>query len=875
MTLRPATAWPWAALVAGLVLAALPGDGTGVALASAAGQVLLLAGAGTLLGRAGLHPGHAGAALLGTVLALLLTPVGRIQALDPGSTAKLGLSLAVPGLLALVVAGAFAQDWRERRPFRRERRRRGRALEGFFLLLAVLGLASGGWPLLLPALVRPQLRWLRGGGMRSHLVWSTVLLTVLLVGIWFTELNSTLQRSFALDSAGMVDASLSVGEGGRPLAVFAAVATAWMALLPPLGMLVIVGRLLRQSRIRTKLALNALLSGVLPLLLIALLFGTVAVVVLGSYRARLVRAQFDERMESCRLVTAWFAQAWSDPLDRAAQRRFEQQIRSLGDESHLSRAFFSLYWPAEGETPRIGLRQAATAAAPDSTAPPERWERLVSTWRMPSDFPLEEISLPADWRSRESIGLLRVGSRALHVALVETEGLLAIGFFPLDQEALEQIGRTLGTGIAVVSVPDEENRIRFGLNRLGLDLPCRSVELSRTSDFPGPDAPLGERLFRVGLSRLDQPDFAMDAAEEQLIVLVEALPARILPAVFDDEDTIVFPYVLLLILQLLVLLPLLVAAVWTAWMLNWRITRSIGELRDGTERLAAGDLDARIPQQTGDELGLLAASFNGMSARIRDNIAALAEKERLERELGIAREIQQGLLPARAPEFPGLDLACTCRMALEVGGDYIDFQVTPDHELAFALGDVSGKGVAAALLMSNLQAAWRSLSAVVERPGEWNRRLNDQLSATTSDAMFATFFQGAVRLDGDDLRLRYSNAGHNPPLLLRRGRLRALDKGGLILGAFRGMQYEEEELALESGDWLLLYTDGLSEALDATEEEFGEARVEAVLQAGGFATAEELIERLVAAVERFEDGAPRGDDLTLLVIHVLEDGDAA
>jgi len=415
--------------------------------------------------------------------------------------------------------------------------------------------------------------------------------------------------------------------------------------------------------------------------------------------------------ESCRLVTAWFAQAWSDPLDRAAQRRFEQQIRSLGDESHLSRAFFSLY-------------------------------------------------------------LLRVGSRALHVAVVEQDGLLALGFFPLDQEALEQIGRTLGTGIAVVAVPDDENLMRFGLNQLGLDLPCRSVELGRTADFPGADAPLRERLFRVGLSRLDDPGFALDAAGEHLVVQVEALPARILPAVFSDERTIAFPYVLLLVVQLLVLLPLLVTAVWVAWMLNWRITRSISELRAGTDALAAGDLEVRIPQQTGDELGRLAASFNAMSARIRANIAALAEKERLDRELSIARGIQQGLLPERPPDFPGLDLACTCRMALEVGGDYLDFQVTPAGELAFALGDVSGKGVAAALLMSNLQAAWRSLAPGTLPPGEVARRLNEQLSATTSDEMFATFVHGLVRVEDGRLALRYANAGHNPPLLLRGGRRR-------------------------------------------------------------------------------------------------------
>lgn len=837
------------------------------------GQLLLLAGAARLLLGGSRRSSPALVALAGTLFALLLAPLGRIHDLDPGSLFKEVLHLAVLGMVASLAVCAFVVDWRKRRPFRRERTLRGRALEALLLALGALGLASGGWPLLLPALVRPQLHWLRSDAMRRHLAWSSLTFLALKVGFWVSDFGTVLQSNLFQDGRATIDASLPVSGAGLAFADLHAIGGAWLALLAPLGLLVILGRLLRHSRIRTKLALNALLSGVLPLLLFTLLFATVGVVILGSYRARLVRAQFDERMESCRLVTAWFAQAWSDPLDRAAQRRFEQQIRGLGDESHLSRAFFSLYWPAEGEQPRISQRRAASEAPADSNAAPERWERLISTWRMPSDFPLEKISLPTDWRDRDPIGLLRVGSHALHVALVEQEGLLAIGFFPLDQEALEQIGRTLGTSISVISVPDEENLMRFGLNRLGLNLPCRSVELSSTSDFPGPDAPFLERLFRVGLSRLDKSGFAMDDAGERLVVQVESLPARILPAVFNDENTIVFPYVILLVLQLFVLLPLLIGAVWTAWMLNWRITRSISELRLGTDRMAAGDLETRIPQGTDDELGRLAHSFNDMGARIRENIAALAQKERYEQELGIAREIQQGLLPARPPDFPGLDLACTCRMALEVGGDYIDFQVTPDHELAFALGDVSGKGVAAALLMSNLQAAWRSLSAVAERPGEYNRRLNEQLVATTSDSMFVTFFQGAVRIDGDRLRLLCSNAGHNPPLLLRQGRLRSLEAGGLVLGMFGGVPYEEEELDLEPGDWLLLYTDGLSEALDVDEEEFGVERIARVLLSGDFRSAQELIDRLVEAVERFENGAPRGDDLTLMVLHVEEDGD--
>jgi serine phosphatase RsbU (regulator of sigma subunit) len=861
-----------AALAFGLLLVLpLAGqEGSLALLGRLVGQGLLLAaGADWLLRRA--ETPRLGAAA--SLLFLLLAPMLEIQALDPASLLKRSVALLLLAAAGIFALARWGEDWRRRRPLSRQRRLRARVFEGLLLGLGALGLLLGWSPLLLPLLFKPQLVWLRGPAMRPHLVWSTALLALLVAAIWVGDLNRLLV--FDLEQArDRLEISLDPGLAGTGLkgafSVLSALGRAWLILLLPLGIGVAFGRLLSLSRIRTKLALNALLTGVLPQLLLVGLLGSLAVVVLGSYRARLVRAQLDERMESCRLVTAWFAQAWSDPLDRPAQRRFEQQIRSLGDDSHLSRAFFSLYLPSRDNPTAAGRAEPGSPA--DSLPPPESWERLVSTWRMPSDFPLERIELPGDWRQRERTGLLRVGSRALHAAVVELDGLLALGFFPLDAEALEQIGRTLGTGISVVALPDREQVLRFGFNQIGLNLPCRSVDLGRTSDFPGPDAPLRERLFRVGLSRLDNPAFALDAPDEQLLVQVEALPARILPVVFLDERIVSFPYVVLLILQLLVLAPLLAASVWVAWMLNLRITRSIAELRAGTDALAAGDLEARIPEGTRDELGRLAASFNAMSARIRANIEALAEKERLEREMSIARTIQQGLLPERPPEFPGLELACSCRMALEVGGDYIDFLVTPGGELAIALGDVAGKGVAGALLMSNLQAAWRSLAAVVEDPGEYNRRLNEQLAATTSDELFVTFVQGAVRRDGERLWLRYSNAGHNPPLLLREGRLRSLEAGGLALGMFRGMPYEDEELELRPGDWLLLYTDGLTEALNSDEEEYGVERLARLLLAGGFDSAGELIERLLEAVEAFEAGAPRLDDLSLMVIRVNEDG---
>jgi serine phosphatase RsbU (regulator of sigma subunit) len=772
--------------------------------------------------------------------------------------------LTLPGTLtvtALVLVQAGEEIWLHR-PWRTRRRE----LLGLWAaaLLGAIGLVAGSPLMLMPLLVRPVLRWLRNPALRPRLAWYALFWLILLAWAWTREITQGLQLQAQSETF-----NLHIGEGlgqGRLLETLGplqTIAQAWLGLQLPAALLVLVGRLLRQSRIRTKLAMNALFSSVLPLILLTLLFGTMAVIVMGSYRARLVRAQFDQRLESGRLVTAWFAQAFADPLDRSAQRRFEQQLRSMGDETHIGRGFFCLYWSAD--TPG-----GSVAPGEGDSLRREHWRRLVATWRMPSDFPLEEIQLPPDWRAGCTAGLVRVGQRAWQVSLIEQNNLLSAGFFPLDEEALEEIGTTLGTSIRLVSVEGEENLVRFGLRQIGLRPEADERELDCTREFPGADAPLRDRIFQVGLARLVHEGFPLNPPGEELLVQVESLPGRILPAVLMDDMTIVFPYVLLLLLQLLVLAPLLVTGIWIAWMLNWRITRSIGELKLGTDELARGNLDIRLPEETDDELGLLARSFNTMSRRIRDNMRQLAAQERLERELSIARTIQQGLLPGEAPEHPALDIASTCRMAHEVGGDYYDFRRNRQGDLALALGDVSGKGMAAALVMSNVQASWRSLLDQGLDPGRLNARLNDQLAETTADDIYVTFVQGLIRSSADGLRFHYSNAGHNPPLLVRDGRIRHLDSGGLALGMFGGSAYQTEDLDLKPGDQLVFYTDGLTEAMSTAEEEFGQRRLEQTLLSSRQPCARDTLQHLLEVVDRFETGARQYDDQTLVVLHVRD-----
>jgi serine phosphatase RsbU (regulator of sigma subunit) len=237
-----------------------------------------------------------------------------------------------------------------------------------------------------------------------------------------------------------------------------------------------------------------------------------------------------------------------------------------------------------------------------------------------------------------------------------------------------------------------------------------------------------------------------------------------------------------------------------------------------------------------------------------------------QREFEKAREIQQGLLPREIPRIPGFQIAGAWQPARSVGGDYFDIFPLGEDRLALVIADVSGKGLAAALLMSNLQAAVKAFAAETVSTRELCERVNRMICGHIMAGKFITFFYGI--LDTRTRTLRYTNAGHNPPLLRSAGgRLQSLDRGGTVLGLFRDTPYEDAELALQIGDRLLLFTDGLSEAANDLEEEFGEGRLAALLATAEPADAEALKESVLRSVTEFCNGDFR-DDATLIVVQV-------
>jgi sigma-B regulation protein RsbU (phosphoserine phosphatase) len=282
---------------------------------------------------------------------------------------------------------------------------------------------------------------------------------------------------------------------------------------------------------------------------------------------------------------------------------------------------------------------------------------------------------------------------------------------------------------------------------------------------------------------------------------------------------------------------------------------------------------------TGSDLRLLKSVANqtGLALENAQLLAAIteevAQRERLNREVEIAREVQERLFPQELPPITGLDYWGACRPALGVGGDYYDFLALPGGRLGIAIGDVSGKGIGAALLMASLEASLRAEAArgpddLAALVGNVNRLV---YQASTSNR-YATFFY--AQYDAAQRQLIYVNAGHNHPMLFRRRggdwEINRLSAGGTVVGLLDSFPYQQETLGLRPGDMLVAFTDGISEAMNPRDEEWGEERLIETVKACSGQPSKELVSSIILAADGFASGAKQHDDMTLVVLRVLD-----
>jgi phosphoserine phosphatase RsbU/P len=275
--------------------------------------------------------------------------------------------------------------------------------------------------------------------------------------------------------------------------------------------------------------------------------------------------------------------------------------------------------------------------------------------------------------------------------------------------------------------------------------------------------------------------------------------------------------------------------------------------------------DRQLLQSIGSQTGLALEN-----AELFENLTVeVTQRERISREIEIAREVQERLFPQSCPKVPGVDLAGYCRPAQAVGGDYFDYFVLPDGRLALALGDISGKGISAALLMAGLRASLRSIASLQQgNLASLIAHVNNLVYESSTSNRYATFFY--AEYDPFTGLLTYVNAGHNPPYILRGQKAIPLNATGIVVGLLPNAAYEQATIPMHSGDVLLTYTDGISEAMNYEEEEWGEDRMIAsarqlLYQPDRTVSAQQLLNCIIEAADKFTSGAPQHDDMTLLV----------
>ncbi|HYS27462.1 MAG TPA: SpoIIE family protein phosphatase [Vicinamibacterales bacterium] len=239
------------------------------------------------------------------------------------------------------------------------------------------------------------------------------------------------------------------------------------------------------------------------------------------------------------------------------------------------------------------------------------------------------------------------------------------------------------------------------------------------------------------------------------------------------------------------------------------------------------------------------------------------EKRRIDDELRIASQIQQALLPRSRTRGSFYDASGTSIACRAIGGDFFEYIDLPDGSFGFALGDVSGKGPPAALLTAMLQGMFSTQAFAPVEPAEMMTRVNRALLARGIESRFATIFYAILRADG---RLTYCNAGQNPPLLFSASGVRKLETGGMIVGLFPYASYQQEDLRLAAGDALAIFSDGVSEALNGSGEEYGEARIQDAVAPNWLEPSDAVLQALLESVRGFAQGAPQNDDVTALIV---------
>jgi serine phosphatase RsbU (regulator of sigma subunit) len=690
-----------------------------------------------------------------------------------------------------------------------------------------------------------------GGGGRSR----RSRLGSFFVGTWRGRILGVALAAWALDVLLSVVGWRVPGAVMVPVWTVLTVAFGWL-LLRGLGWL--SDRLL--WRIRTKLILSYLFVALVPLVLVAIFFVTAGILLLLVSSSRLVTTEVERLTDACR-ATAESSLAGLPPGDAAA-------AAALGERLEPVRA---LHPDAAWTLLRDGRVAASRGAAP----------RALPAWWKEGEGYASLVRLPSGPGAERG-----PGAALLRVAVSRGSATLVVDV-PADARLFASLEARSGIHV----VQSGEMRIEKTSGGRGGGLGARVGERRQAVEFEGEGRRItvenGSGLGFVALPAQRDWETGEPSRESFVPLLFRFQPldfvrrlAPELPKGVDQWGSLAD--VLLLALGVVAAVFLVVYAVALALGLGLarQITRGVHELSIGTNRLRAGGFGHAIPIRSRDQLGELAESFNEMSRDIQQLMRAEAEKERLEEELRIARAIQMSLLPGDdLVRMSGVRVAALCLPAAEVGGDYYDVLPLGPARLGVLVADVSGKGTSAALYMAELKGLVLSLSRIHDSPGRLLCEANRILAANMDSRSFVTMTYAIV--DVAARRMRFARAGHNPVIHLeaRTGRTRVLAPAGLGLGLDAGDRFDqilqEDEVALDPGDFFLFFTDGLSEAMNPEAELFGESRLRRILEEGEGLDSEAMKERILDEVRQFVGDAAPHDDMTLVVLKVVAEGTPA
>jgi sigma-B regulation protein RsbU (phosphoserine phosphatase) len=576
-------------------------------------------------------------------------------------------------------------------------------------------------------------------------------------------------------------------------------------------------------RVRNRLLLMFFLLGVVPIFLILTMLDFSTILVLGQVAADRVRQDLETRIEKIRTV--------SEDLKAAASHN---ATRELLDEIRSREPRLSAVIATNGKS--LSLPSNGTS-----------------------------FSAPPPWLGSQFQGIFESDGRYYLGATTGSGSTNAFAYLPVDNETRATI--TQGT-VEVTAIIDGDKNINVGFSPTGsrVTVDQKGVRTQVASTHLPPK----KAWWDVSIVTVVDWNVKTAADPKSEVTLpIVSRPSLLMKGIATGRMARIVVIVLMIIGGFLLLVEI---ASLVASILHTRaITRAIHELYQGTHYISAGDFEHRINVPGQSQLSDLASSFNGMTTQIRHYIGEMRKKEKLEAEIEIARQVQSRLFPRAIPELKTLELAAICLPGRVVSGDYYDFVRLDDRYTAIALGDVSGKGVSAALLMASIQSslhAQLSFAGSAPNPSLSTATLmaliSQQLYESTPPEKYATFFCSVY--DEQTGVLRYTNCGHLKPILVRAGKASEIDGDGMVVGLLPKVSYEQRELALQKDDLVAIFSDGVPEAENLAAEEFGEDRLAALLVENASAPLDSIIQGITKAVEKWAHDPDARDDTTIVLL---------